>query len=103
MKNLFDYATKELSQDAFLRWLFENGFDENCQNEKLKKVARNLFNEFTNNEFKDKEVKELITVAQWKKIDVSVWFKVDGMEHLIVIEDKTDSKEHNQLTILFGI
>ena len=24
MKNLFDYATKELSQDAFLRWLFEN-------------------------------------------------------------------------------
>ena len=22
--NLFDYATKELSQDAFLRWFFEN-------------------------------------------------------------------------------
>ena len=24
MKNLFDYATKELSQDAFLMWLFAN-------------------------------------------------------------------------------
>ena len=24
MENLFDYATKELSQDAFLRWLFES-------------------------------------------------------------------------------
>ncbi len=24
IKNLFNYATKELSQDAFLRWLFEN-------------------------------------------------------------------------------
>lgn len=24
MKNLFELATKELSQDAFLRWLFEN-------------------------------------------------------------------------------
>lgn len=23
MHNLFDFATKELSQDAFLRWLFE--------------------------------------------------------------------------------
>ena len=23
-KNLFDFATKELSQDAFLRWFFEN-------------------------------------------------------------------------------
>ena len=27
MKNIFDYATRELSQDAFLRWLFEN-FDD---------------------------------------------------------------------------
>ncbi len=40
MKNLFELATKELSQDAFLRWLFENGFDKGCQNEVLKDVAR---------------------------------------------------------------
>lgn len=26
-ENLFDYATKELSQDAFLRWLLENYSD----------------------------------------------------------------------------
>lgn len=24
MKNIFDFATRELSQDAFLRWLLEN-------------------------------------------------------------------------------
>lgn len=26
-KNLFDFATKELSQDAFLRWLIESAED----------------------------------------------------------------------------
>ena len=35
MKNLFDYATKELSQDAFLRWLFEN---HDCENEEVVEI-----------------------------------------------------------------
>ena len=96
MKNLFDYATKELSQDAFLRWLFEN---HNCENESVKKACRKLFDSFTENKFQNKTITELTTVAQWKKIDVSVWFKVDGEEYLIVIEDKTGSGIHDdQLT-----
>lgn len=96
MKNLFDYATKELSQDAFLRWLFEN---HNCENESVKKACRKLFDSFTENKFQNKTIIELTTVAQWKKIDVSVWFKVDGEEYLIVIEDKTGSGIHDdQLT-----
>ena len=33
LKNLFEYATKELSQDAFLCWLFAN-FD--CEQEEVK-------------------------------------------------------------------
>ena len=49
MKNLFDYATKELSQDAFLRWLFEN---YNCENESVKNAFRKLFDSFTKNKFK---------------------------------------------------
>lgn len=98
MKNLFDYATKELSQDAFLRWLFESGFDEKCENESVQNASRTLFNIFTKNKFKDKEIKELKTVAQWKNIDISIWFKVDDIEHLIVIEDKTGTGVHdNQL------
>lgn len=44
MKNLFDFATKELSQDAFLRWLFEN---YNCENEDVKKVCEKILSEFT--------------------------------------------------------
>ena len=92
MKNLFDYATKELSQDAFLRWLFEN---YNCENESVKKAFRKLFDSFTDGKFKSKEITDLETVAQWKNIDISIWFKVDGDEHLLVIEDKTGSEIHN--------
>ena len=66
MKNLFDYATKELSQDAFLRWLFEN---YNCENESIKNACRKLFDSFTNNsdEFKDKTI-----IAQMGKPDMRV-------------------------------
>ena len=96
MKNLFDYATKELSQDAFLRWLFEN-YD--CENEKVRQVCRKLFNKFTSDElnFSKIDKNSLRTAAQWNKIDVSIWFKCDGKEYLIVIEDKTTSEEHLQL------
>ena len=82
MKNLFDYATKELSQDAFLRWLFEN---YNCENESVKNACRKLFDSFTENKFKEKTITVLVTVAQWKNIDISVWFKIDGIEQLLVI------------------
>ena len=65
MKNLFDYTTKELSQDAFLRWLFENYY---CENESVKKAFRKLFDSFTDSKFENKEITDLETVAQWKNI-----------------------------------
>ena len=99
MKNLFDYATKELSQDAFLRWLFEN---YNCENESVKNAFRKLFDSFTNNKFEKKEITDLKTVAQWKNIDVSIWFKVDEKEHLIVIEDKTGSGTHDDQLVKYN-
>ena len=94
MKNLFDYATKELSQDAFLRWLFEN---HNCKNEKVRQVCRKLFNKFTSDELDFSKIENLTTMAQWKYIDVSIWFTIDNKKYLIVIEDKTTSQEHKQL------
>ena len=91
IKNIFHYATKELSQDAFLRWLFEN-YD--CENENVRSVFKRLFRAFTNIDPDDKKIENLETLAQWKSIDISVWFKIDGEEHLIVIEDKTTSGIH---------
>ena len=42
IKNLFDYATSELSQDAFLCWLFEN---YNCGEQDCSIVAANMMYE----------------------------------------------------------
>ena len=40
MENLFNYATKELSQDAFLMWLMAN---YNCEEDNQLKYASRKF------------------------------------------------------------
>ena len=94
MKNLFDYATKELSQDAFLRWLLENHDDA-----EIGGVANRLLSKLCN--FRDDErVQSLETVAQWYKIDISVWMTTTlGRKIALFIEDKTFSNEHSQLKV----
>ena len=91
MKNIFDFATKELSQDAFLRWLFENFNDDEigyCSCEVLRTLC---------DLDKNSVITEVSTQAQWQKIDVSVKFKADKINHILFIEDKTFSEVHNQL------
>ena len=95
MKNIFDFATKELSQDAFLRWLFEN---YNCGDSQVRAACRRLFDSFTNNKLDFEKIENLKTVAQWKSIDVAIWFDIGDKNYLIVIEDKTfTSDQNNQL------
>lgn len=95
MKNLFDYATKELSQDAFLRWLIEN---YNCESEDVRAQSQKTLKVFceTDNLDVDK-ISELETRSQWNYIDVLVKFKYDDIFYLIAIEDKVFSEEHMQL------
>ena len=91
-KSLFTYASKELSQDAFLRWLFEN---YRCDCPTVREACRRLFEAFTrerNLNFDD--IQDLKTVAQWKRIDVAIWFRIKGEDYLIAIEDKTASDLH---------
>lgn len=91
MKNLFDFATRELSQDAFLRWLLENYDDP-----ELKDAAGDFLREFCAIDLK--EVKSVSTTAQWCSIDISVWITLkDDSNVALFIEDKTTSEEHNQL------
>ena len=98
MKNLFNFATKELSQDAFLRWLFEN---YNCENESVRLACRCLFNAFTSVSdiptLHFDEITKLETFSQWKNIDITIEFEIGKAKYLICIEDKTSSDEHNQL------
>ena len=91
MKNIFEFATRELSQDAFLRWLLENYDDPELQD-----ATGNLLKEFCEIDIQD--IKDVNTTAQWCNIDISVWITLkDGSKTALFIEDKTYSEEHNQL------
>ena len=95
MKNLFDYATKELSQDAFLRWLFEN---YNCEDEDVCLQAKKLIGSFLGiDNLEVEEITELKTYSQWKKVDILLRFKYGDKLFCIAIEDKTFTEEHEQL------
>ncbi|MCQ2478488.1 MAG: hypothetical protein MJ091_04665 [Clostridia bacterium] len=94
MKNLFDYATKELSQDAFLRWLFEN-FD--CEdNLSLKEASQQVLKKLC--KICDEEIIEVKTYSQWHKVDIFTVIKTDKRIIALFIEDKVFSGEHNQLS-----
>ena len=86
--NLFQFATKELSQDAFICW---------CLNwihypdSKLYPMAIDLFKLLGQN---DVDCNQKITIKkQVKKIDILVLFH--DRRRVLVIEDKTYTSEHN--------
>ena len=93
MKNLFDFATKELEQDAFLRWLFENWNEPDFY-----PLVHNILESFCKLD-KDDRITKIETWGQWHncdiKMDISTVHKPDIK---LLIEDKTFSSEHsNQL------
>lgn len=52
MNNIFDFATKELSQDAFLGW-----FISNCNEEGIKEYSYEFINLITKFNFKFGDIK----------------------------------------------
>lgn len=92
--NLFDIATKELSQDGFLTWFLQWADTSNAKyDNKLHKSAQAFVKKLLDQD--DIEIKTIITERQWEKIDI--WVDVND-EWSIIIEDKTNTGEHsNQL------
>jgi len=96
MDNIFKYATSELSNDAFLCWLFSISKDKNL-----------LFNSIEYNvsqgylkKFCEYDGKIIIydngIIKQEEKIDVLIMGKYDnGEEFILTIENKTFSKQHS--------
>lgn len=97
-RNLFTYATKELSQDAFLCWLFAN---YNCENGKVREVSLSLLSEFANARIVDKITNCKIS-KQWKYIDILVELECVDKTYFIAIEDKTYSFEHDDQLEKYG-
>lgn len=93
--NLFDYATSELSQDAFLAWLIQWSDKQFLEADShLNQCAKLFLKELLG---KDNSIKieKVISGRQWNNIDV--WALVNE-RYFLVIEDKKGTKEHsNQL------
>lgn len=92
MKNIFEYADKELSQDAFLRCLFASHEDE-----EIKSILYTFLKNYCS--FKEEElIKNVWLFHQWHKIDIAIWMETTHRESVaLFIEDKTFSNEHKQL------
>lgn len=87
--NLFNFATSELSQDAFLAWLFSWADEKYSSEESLNKCAKAVIKLFTDN---DIEVKSVNIYKQYEHIDL--WVEINNSISLI-IEDKTGTEEHS--------
>lgn len=98
--NIFNYATSELSQDAFICWLLQwasaefKYVDPNL-NECGTKFIDALFSRA--GKTKPAKIASIEVKKQVESIDVFVLLKEDcGNTHAIIIEDKTDSKHHSK-------
>lgn len=95
MKNIFDFATKELSQDAFLSW-----FISNCNEDGIKEFSYEFINLITDYHFKVGDIKKVQIKQQENNMDMIVdfWTSEDlnpQSHYVIIIEDKTISSAHS--------
>ena len=101
--NLFYYATKELSQDAFICWLCSYALAGSDPNDALRECALEMIKVFMeDNKSPDSINKSDILLESIEKqvgnIDVLLTVRYRGDHYKIIIEDKVYSAEHdNQL------
>ena len=92
--NLFNLATKELSQDAFLAWLLQWA-DPCCSdhNEELQAVAESFLRELISLQSEvPSSIDRVKAGRQWENVDV--WAEVNT-SHLVIIEDKVGTGQHS--------
>lgn len=96
--NIFNFATKELSQDAFLCYLLEFSKEEYKKYEK-EHIFANIFLKNILNKFSlDIEVKKLEIKKQYNNIDILL---ILNNEYYIIIEDKTFTSERKKQIISY--
>lgn len=98
--NIFKYATKELSQDAFIFWLLDHANPEyKSVDEDLKKCALDLIAEFfrIENKVMPITIEKFSLSKQYKNIDILL--KINN--YSIIVEDKTSTKSHGDQLIRY--
>ena len=102
--NIFKFATKELSQDAFLAWLINwYSIEENAENKAIKKCAKEFLWKILEKKEKWKKLLEKDEIeiqgieVQFFNIDVLVLLKNKSNDEClaIIIEDKVSTSEHD--------
>lgn len=89
--NIFNIATKELSQDAFITWLLMWADPSNKKEDALLNACgENFIKELM--DLPDLLISEVEAGRQWNNVDI--WAEVNR-KHLIIIEDKTFTSEHS--------
>lgn len=97
--NIFEIATKELNQDAFITWLLQFADSKNkATDELLNECGKSFVYQLIRKQLPtfDEQITKVNAGRQWESIDV--WAEIND-KYLIVIEDKTYTSHHsNQLT-----
>ena len=107
--NIFKYATKELSQDAFICWLVEwiNHKEENSElyevsKKFLDKIIEKYNKKNTKRNLKVNDYNNVKILKQDKNIDVLISFEIENNETIyIIIEDKKLTSEHDNQIIKY--
>lgn len=90
--NIFQLATKELTQDSFFAWLLQWANDIYADfNPSLNETAQDFVRLLIDQDNKYRIIK-VNAGRQWKNVDV--WAEIND-EYFICIEDKTNTGEHS--------
>jgi len=100
MVNIFNFATSELTQDAFICWLIANAKEEATDDE-MKNIGKALVTDFFSkissiDLFSPSEIKiSFGPERQFQRADVYFEASVGGCTHGFIVEDKTWSCVHS--------
>ena len=103
-KNIFDYASSELSQDAFLCWVFAYLSDKNDND--VKSYARFLLKQaglpksVCRGEFNNLRVEQQVVCGAHGRADIVLSWQHDDNKFALVIEDKVNSGENRKDQLL---
>lgn len=82
-ENIFSFAKKELTQDAFLMWLIAN---HDSKDKDVSQMSKHLLSEFIKIRITNQTKIELVEILSQKwKIDILVDLKIDDISHLMSI------------------
>lgn len=102
--NIFDYATKELSQDAFIAWLIQWAAPENkIYDKELHLCGQEFVRQLiaTQHQSNIQSITKVSIWTQWERIDVWAEIYTPDSNYVIIIEDKTFTTEHSNQLITY--